>query len=108
MGSSYPSGSVHVAARQEGRGGGDAGSSSPRTSSHVTLGLSPLFASGGAQTFWAISPRSVWSMRSSVSVRRGGGAVQRGCAHLQSGQACSWVMHGLQNKCSVSALPQPR
>ena len=63
---------------------------------------------GVGQTFWAISPRSVWSVRSSVWVLRGGGAVQRGCARLQSWEACSWSMHGLQNQWSVSAHPQPR
>ena len=90
-----------------GRAGGTAGSSSPRTSSHVTSGRSPLSGSGGAQTFLAIRVRSVWSVRSLVRVSRGGGAVQRGCGHQQSGRACRWAMHGLQNQCSISALLQP-
>ena len=50
----------------------------------------------------------MWSLRSSVCISCGGGAVQRGCACLQSGQACRWAMHGLQNQCSISALPQRR
>ena len=87
VGPSSPSGSAHVGVRQGGRGGGAAGS--------------PPSASGGAQTFWAIRVRSVWSVRWSVRVSRGGGGVQRG-------QACRWAMHGLQNQCSIWALLQPR
>ena len=91
--------------RARGRGGGAARSSSPRTSNHSTSGLSPP---SHAQTLWAIRVRSVWSVRSSVLVSRGGGAVQRGCGRRQSGQACRCAMHGLQNQCSCWALPQPR
>ena len=46
MESSSPSRSIHVGARHRGRGGGAARSSTPRTSSHVTSGLSPPSASG--------------------------------------------------------------
>ena len=89
MGSAPSSGSVHVAARHVGRGGGAAGSSSPRTSNHSTSGLSPA---SRAQTFWAIRVRSVWSVRSSDWVSRGGGAPQRGCSRWQSRQACRCAM----------------
>ena len=55
-----------------GRGWGVAGSSSVRTSNHSTSGLpspAPSF-----QTFCRIRVRSVWSVRSSSGVSRGGGS----------------------------------
>ena len=106
MGSAPWGGSAHVGARQGGRGGGVAGSSSVRTSNHSTSGLSspvPLF-----QTFCWIRLRSVWSVRSSACVSRGGGALQSQCGRRQSGPDHKFVMHRLQNQCSCSAPPQPR
>ena len=75
VGSASSSGSAHVGARQVGQGGRAPGSSSPRTSNHSTLGLSPP---SRAQTFLAIRVCSVWSGRSLVWVLRGSGAVQKG------------------------------
>ena len=106
MGSAPGSGSAQVGALHGGRGGGVAGSSSLRMSNHLTSGLSPpapLF-----QTFCRTRVRSVWSVRSSSCVSRGGGAVQRGCGCRQSGHDHKFVMHGLQNQCSCSVSPQPR
>ena len=77
-----------------------------RTSSHSTSGLSSLAPS--FQTFCQIRVRSVWSVRSSSCVSRGGGAVQSRCGHRQSGHDHKFAMHGLQNQCSCSVPPQPR
>ena len=106
MGSAPWTGSAQVGARQGGRGGGVVGSSLVRTSIHSTSGLSPpapLF-----QTFCWIRVRSVWSVRSSACVSRGGGAVQSRCCRRQSGHDHKFAMHGLQNQCSRSVPPQPR
>ena len=106
MGSASGSGSAQVGARQGGRGGGVAGSSSVRTSNHSTSGLSSLAPS--FQTFCRIRVRSVWSVRSSSCVSRGGGALQSRCGRRQSGHDHKFAMHGLQNQCSCSVPPQPR
>ena len=106
IGSGYSFTSAQVGARQGGRGGHVAGSKSVRTSNHSTSGLSslaPLF-----QTFSWMRVHSVWSVRSSSCVSRGGGAVQRGCGRRQSGHDQKFAMPGLQNKCSCSVPPQPR
>ena len=89
-----------------GGGGGVAGSSSVRTSNHSTAGLSSLAPS--FQTFSRIRVRSVWSVRSSSCVSRGGRAMQSRCGHLQSGHDHKFAMHGLQDQCSCFVLPQPR
>ena len=89
-----------------GGGGGVAGSSSVRTSSHLTLGQSPPAPS--LQTFCRTRVRSVWSVRSWSCVSRGGGTVQRGCSRRQSGHDHKFLMHGLRNQCSCSLTPQPR
>ena len=51
--------------------------------------------------------RSVWSVRSSTCVSRGGGTVQSRCGRRQSGHDHKFVMHRLQNQCSCSLAPQP-
>ena len=89
-----------------GGGGGVAGSSSVRTSNHSTSGLSSLAPS--FQMFCRIRVRSVWSVRSSSCVLHGGEVVQSRCGRRQSGQDHKFAMHGLQNQCSCSVLPQPR
>ena len=76
MVSSSPSGSVHLGALQGGRVGGAAGSSSPRTSSHVTSRLSPPSASAGAQTFPGNQP----AQRVEHEVAGVGFARRPGCA----------------------------
>ena len=106
MGSAPGSGSAQVGARQGGREGGVAGSSSVRTSNHSTSGLSSLAPS--FRTFCRIRVRSVWSVRSSPCVSRGGGAVQSRLGRQQSGHDHKYAMHGLQNQCSCSVPPQPR
>ena len=106
MGSASGSGSAQVGARQGGRGGGVAGSSSVRTSNHSTSGLSSL--APWFQTFCRIRVRSVWSVRSSSCVSRGGRAVQSRCGRRQSGHDHKFAMHGLQNQCSCSVPPQRR
>ena len=60
------------------------------------------------QTFCWITLRSVWSVRSSACVSRGGRAVQSGCGRRQIGPDHKFVMHRLQNQCSCSVPPQPR
>ena len=100
------SGSAQVGARQGGRGRGVAGSSSVSTSNHSTSGLSSLAPS--FQTFCQIRVRSVWSVRSSSCVSRGGGAVQSRCGRRQSGHDHKFAIHGLQNQCSCSVPPQRR
>ena len=85
-----------------GRGRGVVGSSSVWTSIHSTPGLSPpapLF-----QTFCWIRVRSVWSVRSSACVSRGGGAVQSRCGRRQSGHDHKFAMHGLRKMSLISAL----
>ena len=62
----------------------------------------PLF-----QMFCRIRLRSVWSVRSSSCVLRGGGAAQSPCGRQQSGHDHKFAMHGLQNQCSCSVPPQP-
>ena len=99
-------GSAQVGARQGERGGGVVGSSSLTTSILSTSGLSPPALS--FQTFCWIRVRSVWSVRSSACISRGGGAVQSRCGRWQSGHDHKFAMHGLQNQCSCSVLPQPR
>ena len=89
-----------------GGGGGVAGSLSVRTSNHSTSGLSSLAPS--FQTFCRIRVRSVWSVRSSSCVSRGGRAVQSRCGRRQSGHDHKFAMHGLQNQCSCCVPPQPR
>ena len=106
MGSAPGSGSALVGARQGGRDGGVAGSSSVRTSNYSTSRLSPPAPS--FQTFCRTRVRSVWSVRSSSCVSRGGRAVQSQCGRRQSGHDHKFVMHGLQNQCSCSVPPQPR
>ena len=106
MGSAPGSGSAEVGARQGGQGVGVAGSLSVRTSNHSTSGLSPPAPS--FQTICRTRVRSVWSVRSSSCVSRGGGAVQRECSRRQSGHDHKLVMHGLQNQCSCSVPPQTR
>ena len=106
MGSAPGSGSAQVGAHQGGAGGGVAGSSSVKTSSHSTSGLSSLAPS--FQTFCQNRVRSVWSVRSSSCVLRGGGAVQSRCGCQQSGHDNKFAMHGLQNQCSSSVPLQPR
>ena len=68
MGSAPGSGGAQVGARQGGRGGGVAWSSSVWTSSHSTSGLS--FLAPSFQTFCQVRVRSVWSVRSSSCVSR--------------------------------------
>ena len=71
---------------------------SVRTSNHSTSGLSSLAPS--FQTFCRTRVRSVWSVRASSCVLRGGGAVQSRCGRRQSGRDHKSAMHGLQNQCS--------
>ena len=106
MGSAPGSGSAQVGACQGGWGVGVAGSSSVRTSNHSTSGLSSLAPS--LRTFCRIRVRSVWSVRSSSFVSRGGRDVQSQCGRQQSGHDHNSAMHGLQNQCSCSVPPQTR
>ena len=55
----------------------------------------------GCPSFCRIRVRSVWSVRSSSCVSRGGGAVQSRCGRRQSGQD-----HKFQCSCSVPLQPR--
>ena len=105
MGSASGSGSAQVGARQGGRGGGVAGSSSVRVQ---PLDDGAVFPRAVVPDVCRIRVRSVWCVRSSSCVSRGGGAVQSRCGRRQSGHDHKFAMHGLQNQCSCSVPLQPR
>ena len=106
LGSSSPSSSIHVGAP----GGAGRRCRQVLLAEDIqprTVGAVPSVSIGGCQDVLGNQPAQRVECEVVGWVSRGGGAVQRGCARLQSGQACSWAMHWLKNRCIVSALPQP-